>query len=345
MTANGTRRAARGLRAGRRVTAGGVMLALSCGGPAERDPSRSARLPEGIVARVGDEVFIRGASVERVAAKLGVAPSVAGERAIRDALFEAEARRVLPSSLLRVATRGVLARAMYRNVVVETRQSAISEDELGRATETFWTYYARPRGYRTVHAVVLVPPDAPREAHEEAKRRLALIRDAWAPFGERLRGTSPPERDEEQMFRWEGSRSREPIFDELEQAATAAAGAMGMKVQQLPPVTEEGYIIDHADSQSTVDVRFAQAASRLEARGTMSPIVSSHAGWHVMMLLEVTPARQVDDATRRERLRPFIHRQRAQDAIDAVLKATRPRVRHANNADALLQVLAEAAGP
>jgi hypothetical protein len=252
--------------------------------------AQQAQLEAGAIARVGDGRIL-AKTVGRIAATQEIEPEAARDVAIRDALFAAAAREDLPPREVEAVESRVHARALLREIVISAREAPITEDELGQATETYWTHYARPRGYRTIHAVMLAPKDAPPETHAAARRRVAQIREAWEPIVEKLKGGEAPEYDDEKMFRWNANAMTEPIKDELEEAAKAAVGEMGLKVQQLPPVTSEGYIIDHDQSQSGLDADFAQVASQLEDRGDMSEIVQSISGWHVIVLLEITPSR------------------------------------------------------
>ncbi len=312
-------------------------LSLACHEAAPPSAQRT-NLEEGAIARVG-EAPILAETVGRIAATQGLEPPAARDVAIRDALFAAAARDDLPPREVESAEARILARALLRDIIISAREGSITEDELGRATETYWTRYNRPRGFRTVHAVMLAPEDAPAETHAAARERIAKVREAWAPIVEKLRGTKAPEYDEERMFRWNAKAMTEPIKEELEEAAKAAVGKLGLQVQQLPPVTFEGYVIDHEQSQATVDQNFSRIAAGLSERGELSEIVQSRSGWHVIVLLEVTPSRLVPERERKEALRGFIYRVRAQERVEQLLGRLRNNSSVPPNHAALLQLV------
>lgn len=312
-------------------------LALACQ-EAAPPSARQTTLEEGALARVGDEPIL-AETVGRIAAVQELEPSVARDVAIRDVLFATAAREQLSPRDVESAEARILARALLRDVIISSREAPITEDELGRATETYWTRYARPPGFRTIHAVMLAPKDAPPETHVAARERIAKVREAWGPIVEKLRGTQAPEYDEERMFRWNAKAMTEPIKEELEAVAKAAVGELGLKVQQLPPVTSQGYIIDHDQSQSSLDQNFSRVASGLAARGDLSEVVQSVSGWHVIVLLEITPSRLVAERERREALRGFIYRVRAQEHVDQLLGRLRKGSSVPPNHAALLQLV------
>ena len=310
---------------------------FGCGGPTT-SPAKRRRLESGALARVG-EGRILAETVGRIASVQDLDVEAARDLAIRDALFATAAREELPERQVEAVETRVWARALLREFVVSSREGPITEEELGRATETYWTYFARPKGYRTLHAVMLAPEDAPPQTHAAARERIERVREAWEPIVKRLQGTKAPTYADGTVFRWNPKTMTEPITVELEEAAKAAVGTMGLKVQQLPPVTARGYIIDHDQSQSALDVHFSKAASELEGRGDMSRVVQSSSGWHVIVLLETTPARLVGEAERKEALRGFIYRVRAQDRVEALLEERRKDVKVTSNHAALLQLV------
>jgi len=312
-------------------------LILACGDQAA-PTAKQAQLEAGAVANVAEERIL-AETVGRIAATRNIDPADARDLAVQNALAAAAARADLPPWEVEAAERRVLARAMLREIIISAREGPITDDELGRATETYWTHYARPRGYRTIHAVMLAPTDAPPETHAAARERVADIREAWRPIVEKLRGTEAPEYDDAKMFRWNARAMTEPIKAKLEEAAKAAVGEMGLKVQQLPPVTSEGYIVDHDQSQSSLDAAYSRAASQLEERGEMSGIVQSTSGWHVIVLLETTPPRVVGKAQRREALRGFIYRVRAEERLAELLGQLREKTAIPSDHAALLQLV------
>ncbi len=310
--------------------------------PAPHAPQASGDLGGDVVASVDDDAIV-AATVARIAHAQGVDPAEARERAIYDALWAAGARDALPEPLIRRETTRVLAHAMTRALWLEQRDLPIRDEELAEATEALWTRYDRPPGKRTIHVVVRVDEGAPAERVDAARALAERIRQALVPVADEARGTAPPAYDEEAMFRL-GSDPPDPAKAPWE-AAVASVDPEGFRVlpQVVQPITADGLPIDHDQplDASYFDETYAAEVAKLAARGDMTPVFRSYAGFHTAMLLENTPDKRVGRAERLVALRDDILRNRARRARRALLEriAADTRVEVPVNADALLALV------
>ena len=303
-----------------------LMLAcalVACGSAGSDSTGRqtSAALGKGAVARVGGE-NIAGLTVARIADAQDIPVEQARARAIDDALLASGARERLPSAT--ALEKRVLAQALMRQLWLDTSVKPVTEAELAEATEVRWTHWDRPPGWRTVHTVVMVEEGAPEEESARARAHAEKLLAAVQSVAEQARLSTPPERDERQMFS-KGSVEYpiERAFIDVVDAVDAAG--FTVKPQSLHPITHDGRPIDHNLPLvvSYYDERYAAASAALQNRGDLTPVFRSYAGWHVAMLVERTPERR---ATRQERLaglRDEIIRVRAKRARAALLQRLR----------------------
>jgi peptidyl-prolyl cis-trans isomerase C len=271
-----------------------LSLACACSSPGEPTapafvaPS-SSKLPAGIVARVGS--FSIGAeTVAAVSSAQDLAPNVALEREIRDALFAGGAlvAGLDRSPSAEAALRALLARASLESMKREASGADPTEAEVEEATARHFVELDRPEAFRVVHAVVRVPEDA--DAPVKARARA---------LAERINEKVAKARDEAEF------RSLVDSVDER--------GGLDVLVETLKPVAADGRVVDveHPAESETFVPAFARAASRLTHPGQKSGVVPTDFGFHTMMLLERTPSHVVSLDERRRLLRDEIVTARA----------------------------------
>jgi hypothetical protein len=280
-----------------------LAAALSCGSRTGVTPSKNGVRP-GVVAAAGaDDVDV--ATVARIAAAEQVAPSVAVERAVDDALVAAEARRLYGDGRARQARRSALARTLLETFVEDARRRGPpTDDEVAQATRKRWWELDRPRLLRTTHAVVLVKNPA-----DEARARALIGRIA-----ERVAGIS------------------DPVAFKLAAAAVPTEG-LEVRVEDLPPITSDGTIIDVDAPEPKAPTGailpgFATAAFAIPALGSESPIVHTDYGYHVILAVASIPEHRVPLEERRSLLAKDVRNARASASYDAALA-------HAKSIDAV----------
>jgi peptidyl-prolyl cis-trans isomerase C len=303
-------------RAGFRKTAIGMGALLACCAQPEQAPApANESLPEGVVARVGDE-DISTELVSSIARAQATSPAQARDAAISDALWACYAReRFAGTGRVPTAERSALARSMLEGLRKEVEdRGPPTDEEVEEVTALRWQDVARPALARVVHAVVLIkkPEDA-----DKAKRVADRLADA-------LRGVS----DE----------------DEFEKRARAVdAEGMEIKVERLLPVAPDGRMADpgHPGETQRLEVSFAQAAHAIANVGDQSPVVRSSYGLHVILLVERLGERMLSLEQRRRVLEREIVDRRAQGAHQKLLEEinkTTPVLLDRAAADLLQQV-------
>src|SRR5262245_54045875 len=124
-----------------------VLAFITCR-PAPPAPS-GGTLPEGTVATVGSE-RIEKESVERIARAQGIAPDLARDRAVFDALLASFARDRFGADLLRQARKDAAARALLEDLARRANdQGPPTDAELATATERRFWEIDRPPLLRT----------------------------------------------------------------------------------------------------------------------------------------------------------------------------------------------------
>jgi hypothetical protein len=113
-----------------------------------------------------------------------------------------------------------------------------------------------------------------------------------------------------------------------DKAKAVDAAGLTVTIQDVPPVAADGRAVDPArprpaESATQLYPAFAQAAAALSTPGTLSPVVKSEAGYHVILLVERLPAKQIPFDQRRQLLTEEIHARRAQAALTALLDPLR----------------------
>lgn len=300
-----------------------VCVTAACGAEAPTERS-SVTLNEGVVARVGAE-SVAGTTVEAVAAAQSVSLDVALEKAIFDATLAAGAREELAPTTVARLEKQVLAWAMLRELAAEARTQPLSEQELADVTDSSWTRYDRPEGRQVVHVVVRTddqPPDDERARRRALADRLA---EALTPVSERARTTEAVALEPEELFRWLPVAQQDPLLEPFEETVRETLGEVPsfVKVELLPPVAANGYLIQHALNDIPLDRAFVEAAMKLQRRGDIAGVVESHAGFHVMILIRRTSALRVPRDRRVLALSPIVEKWRGRQASSKMLARAR----------------------
>lgn len=323
------------------AVAGIAAIGCDASEPSTSSNGPYAELPEGAAAQVGS-VTIPATAVARVAAEQSVEPRAARERLVHDALLAAGARRGPEAERQDVqgTVRTILAQAVLRQLWQHAQRTAPSPAELGEWARRRWIDVDWPVGYRTVHAVAMVAEDAP--ASDRARAR--ALAERWllpaAAAARVARQELAPNREGEARFRFD----RRLIVDAAAKefiAAIRAVDGTGQKaqVERLPVVAADGRVIDYGAPPGAEFVReFTAAAAQLSRRGDLSDVVESPFGYHVILLLERLPARQLPEAERRRVLSTDVWRSRAEHQHRALRRRLRETtaVDVVTNVDALL---------
>lgn len=279
-----------------RVWLGGALLGLACSAssePAPRASVRHERLAAGLAAKVGPEE-VALATVSRIAAAQRVAPAVARERAMNDALFAAGARSRFGSGPIpAVAERAALARTLLESMKADAlAHGPVTDAEVNELTAIRWTDFDRPETVRTTHAAALVKNPA-----DDAKARAVAERIARA-----VNGVSDPAR-----------------FIELAQAVPH--DEIEVRAERLPALTLDGrsYFPDQPGSSGDrFDNDFSKGAFTL-APGQISGLVKSAFGYHVILCEARLPEKRMPLAERRAVLADQILSGRAERAKQELL--------------------------
>ena len=278
----------------RRLCLVSLLLAACSRAPEPTPQAREARLPSGVVASVGSERVAR-ATVERIASAQQIAPNVARERAVSDAVFAVAARDAFGTRpLASVLERAADARALLDSLSSEAlARGAPTDIELAQLTEQRWVELDRPESARTTHAVALVkdPADAP--------KALAVAEQIYAA----VRGVKDP---------GEFLRIAQAVpHDDIE-----------VRAERLPAVTPDGRAFDPdkpaAGADSRFDLDFAKAATSL-AVGEVSAPSKSAFGYHVILCEARLPELRVPLEQRRVLLHDEVLKARAEHAKQELL--------------------------
>jgi peptidyl-prolyl cis-trans isomerase C len=315
-------------RAARAALLAAALAAAACGGP--EPTSERAHLGGAVAARVGDHE-IAVSSVVAVARAQGIAPAAARDLLVRDAVFAEAARARGLTADFQVD--GALARRLLHAYAAEGAAAGdVTDAELDAETQRHWLEIDRPEGFRTVHAVVLVKPDA----SADTKQRAAAVAEAIRARATALDlGPAPPP----SRFSGAGAVAHDPAEKAFIDAAQAVPHD-GFKVtaEALPPLTRDARWLS-PDASSGVDPAFAAAAASLGSRGDVSPLTWTGFGVHVIVLLERTPAKHPPAAERRALVREAVMRARAEQKQKALLTARAADATVERSADASLALV------
>jgi peptidyl-prolyl cis-trans isomerase C len=302
-------------------------------------PMASGALPAGVVARVG-VIDVTADHVGRVAAVQRVPVEEARQLAVSDALL---ARAALDRGLDRspAVSREIdaeLARRLARRMLADARATPPTEAELAEAAARKWLDVDRPEGFRTVHAVVR--HDAQQdEAHGKRARAVAEAIHAAAERVAARAGTMPmPEGGPLPQARQRPEEDPDPLSSAFRVAAAAVPrDGMDIVIEPLLAVAADGRVL--AAGGQRFDGEFAAAAAKLPSRGALSPVSQTPFGYHVILLLERTPAIALEGAARRQRLFDDIVNERARAAEKRLLAALKPKDAITADAPGLLDLV------
>ncbi len=255
---------------------------------------RHARLPSGVVARVGsDDISLDTA--QRIARAEGVTLPVARDRALRDALFAAAARSAFQNrDLVPVLERAALARVLLEGLRSDAlARGPASDGEVAELTALRWRELDRPEAARTTHAVAMVEKPADDErVHALAKQ----IYDA-------VRGVTDPD-------------------EFLRLAQAVPHDGVQVRAERLPAVTADGRVYDPSkpsgDAEQGLDLDFAKAATALRV-GQISEPTKTRFGYHVILCEARLPEVRVPLEERRQLLHDEVIKGRAERAKQELL--------------------------
>lgn len=293
-----------------------LLVATACDAPAPPPPPAppkvsAASLDASTIARVGDAP-VRSEEVARIAAAQSISVKEARDLAIRDALFaeEARARGVDVDPQVNAAASGVLARALVQQIAAEAEaRGPVTDEELDAVTARHWTELDRPEAARVVHAVVMLPKDAPADRRASAIALADAIRKSVSPAIDEAHRTSPPSAEQRGV--------EDPVVAVFKKAiADVPKNNLEVRVEPLAPVVLDGRTLDG----QRYDETFAKAAMDLAKRGDLSPVTETPFGFHVMLLLERVPGHSVPREERRAMVREEVMSTRARAAKDKLLE-------------------------
>lgn len=257
-----------------------LLLVVGCGSGGPPPSVSSSSLPTGSAARAGADL-VSVSTVARIAERQGLAPRVAVDLALSDALFAAEARASLPSGSSRSIERAAAARGLLEQIARDSAQAGPpTPAELAELVRERWLEVDRPSAVRTTHAVVINDkPERDVQARALAEKLAEAVR---------------------------GARSGQELI-RLAQAVPTAG--LQIRAEDLPFVTADGRDfapkdIGYRAGRGGFNLDFARAANALEHPGDQSPLVKSSFGYHVIRLEERLPALVVPAAELEARLGP-----------------------------------------
>lgn len=253
-----------------------------------------------VVARVGHEA-IPASLVAGVARARRVPPDAAARALVDDALA-AEGARAKNLDAEPAVHRDVVA-LEARLVAERLRDQARAagpptDDEVRELTRRHWEKVDVGEQVQAVHAVVLHPKDAARDA--DAKAVAEQIASAVA-----------------------GATSTE---DFEKRARAVPAAGFDVRVERLPPFVEDGSVAD--GSGSRMDAAFAKATfalRRAPGETTREPVSSSF-GWHVIRVVAALPPVHLPLEERRHLFAEEAQAMRTRRAYDALLAGLRARI-------------------
>jgi peptidyl-prolyl cis-trans isomerase C len=310
----------------------------ACGGSGAPGASKGP-LPAGVLARV-DGCPVAVDVVGRVARAEGVTPTVALDHVVGDALLarEAEARGMLDTPPAKLAWDAELARRLLRALLAEARRTPPTEEELRSATSRRWLEIDRPEGSRTVHVVVMFSATDPEEKKARARALAATLRRAIEPAVERAAGVAPHDDAPAPSPRIGPQNDPDPLSRAFREAVQGVdTQGLEVRAEPLPPVAADGRILEPGDK--SLGLEYAKAAAALPGRGSLSAIVESPFGAHVILLLERTPAQVLAGEARVARLRDDIVNERARAAQRRLLADRNARSQISPDAPGLLALV------
>lgn len=300
-----------------------LLLVVACG--SESQPATTVvPAPDGKVAISVGEERVTAASIAAIAREQSVPIEEATERALFDAVLAAKARQELSPGHVQQLVNTVLARALWTQEWNELVKPPIRPEELEEATQAFWLLYARPEGRRTAHAVVHANDEDSEQTHVAARALAERILEEVREPVDKAKDEPAPKRTGIRAYGADAYKS-DPLLKAFTKAANRAKAGSQLKVtvQELPSVAKDSLqLAAGAPPGSGFDPKYTAGAWKLNERGELSGIVKSSFGYHVIVLLEVTPANML-----------------SRDELEAVLGAEILKVRGTRRRRALLAEL------
>jgi len=244
-------------------------------------------VPPGAFALVGGQALGQGLLL-RSAREQGVGQ--ASQALISDALVALDSSARMPERAT-VVERGALVRGLLDRLRREAlERSPVQSHELDLAAKALWAELDRPRCVRTVNIMASVAPLGDGEREESVMRRIA----------EAVQGAA--------------------TTDELA-ARVDRVPKDGVNVAAffVPPLTEDGRVYTETPADASAQVppaEYARAAAELTYAGETSDVVSTSAGYHVLMAVDILPAVSVSEPERSARLERAVADRRIEPELD-----------------------------
>lgn len=309
-----------------------ALVLSACGEGQAPSDGTSTRLSGGMVARVGSAEIAAG-EVAAVATARHL-DSVAARRAtVRDALFAEAAVADAEVPVFDVEAR-VLARAMLDALSRDARSEPIDEDEFNNWTLARFIDVDRPEGFRVVHAVILIDADVSEPTQRAAREHAEGLRSKLLTPAASAAAKPAPVRLGRDVFLSRPGLVEDPIAETFRETVNEwKHDKFETRYESLGVISADGRYLDYARSPwDRLLPDFARAAARLQRRGDVSPVVETEIelenakrmrGYHVIVLLERTPAFKLSPDEARAVLRPEIHQSRARLAKLRLLETLR----------------------
>lgn len=339
-----------GRRWGFRWVALSALLSAACADrsepPSTRAAPASAALGAGSAARVSGEGVapdvIATSTIFDIARAQRVSPADARERAVSDALFALEARRRKLDASHERELASVLARRLAADILAQAKaEGPVRAEEIDTVLEKRWWDLKRPEAFFTVHAIVMLKPDADPALVKRAEAVAAAIREAVLPVAEAAKKTpQPPQPASERIL----VDSLTTSF--IEAAKAVPKDGLEVRLEQLVPIARDKYTVVPGP-RNPYEPAFVAGATALQSRGDVSPPVRSSFGLHIIALLGRYPGHELSDEELATLLAPDVYDLRARKITDELLARLHKEnvVDVERNADALLsQVRIDAVG-
>ncbi|MBX3210336.1 MAG: peptidylprolyl isomerase [Labilithrix sp.] len=269
------------------------LLGLSCGRDAPsaaRSEDENAALGGEVAARVGAQT-IPLSVVASVAQAQHLTPAEAARKVVDDEIAASAARgrgldQRVPASWRLVSTRARFAADRFLEEA--KRRGPPTDDEVLALSERHWAEVDRPPSVSVIHAIAILPKDP------------ALVASARALADELRAAASSASSDD-----FEAKAKAVPHDPKL-----------SVRIEKLPPFTEEGWV---TEGGGAMDATFAKAAFALPAVGATSAVVETGFGFHVIRLLARHPEKRMPMETRRLAFAAEVYSLRARDLMNARL--------------------------
>lgn len=279
-----------------------VWFVVGCAArPTDRSQDENASLGGEVAVRVA---VSEGASRSSESIPLSLVVSVAdaqhvsardaAKRVLDDEIAASAARRKGLDVTTPTSWRLTSARAgftVHRFTEEAKGRGQPTPQEVDTLSERHWLEVARPPSVRVIHAIVMRPPDS------AAFPRAVAVADE-------LRRAVLSAQDE----------------GEFEKSAKALQTDLDVRVESLPPFTDQGWI---TEGGGRMDSAFAKGAFDISTVGGTSPVIESSFGWHVIRLRERIPEHHLPLEARRVAFASEAYTMRARELLESRLKVLR----------------------